>query len=189
MHHIFLKKWTLFISAYIGYQSSCRKGHKINYQPSFDPNTLPVLRFPTLENTVKEPNLFLILSTLLHILSISKLIPFLKNIFILNKFETLCKISSNAGFLTWSLPCLQSDSSSIHESHLVWLDETNKEVSLRNQSLFIHPITRKYISVLKYSILMCSINKKTNMVFCLNWFSCWGSQTFAACEMNPCLLS
>lgn len=111
MHHIFLKKWTLFISAYAGYQSSCRKGHKINYQPSFDPNSLPLLRFPTPENNVKGPNLLLILSTVLHTLSLSKLIPFLKNVFILNKLETRHKISSNAGSLTWSLPCLQSDSS------------------------------------------------------------------------------
>lgn len=80
MHHIFLKKWTLFISAYAGYQSSCRKGHKINYQASFDPNTLHC--FPTPENNEKGPNLFLILSTALHIRSLSKLIPFLKNVFI-----------------------------------------------------------------------------------------------------------
>lgn len=59
MHHIFHKKWTLFISAYAGYQSSCRKGHKINYQPSFDPNTLPLLCFPTPENNMKGPNLLL----------------------------------------------------------------------------------------------------------------------------------
>lgn len=143
MHHIFLKKWTLFISAYAGYQSNCRKGHKINYQPSFDPNTLPLLHFPTPENSEIGPYLFLILSTVLRTLSLSKLIPFLNNVFICNSINfKLCVrfsqmlVFSHDSFLpskwfflkciSWVPPCLAwrdkkislfEESKSVHLSH------------------------------------------------------------------------